>query len=99
MSAVVALKPCPTCKGTGTYNMPVTTFSPSGRTDKIVPMGCTLCDGSGKVTPATLRSLKREAARWCRCEVECDYPTVHMKPNGCIDWVECTTCHTCMQVG
>lgn len=93
------LRVCPTCAGSGTYHMPVTTFTPEGRTDTVTPMRCLTCKATGYVTPATLRALARAAAFWCRCKVPCEFPTVHMTPRGCVDWVECTTCHKATQVG
>jgi hypothetical protein len=92
-------KSCPTCKGTGRYDVPVTTFGPAGRSESVTRMPCFACEGSGQLTPARARALAREAARWCRCAVPCEYPTVHMDRRGGVDWVECTACHKCLQVG
>jgi hypothetical protein len=103
VTAAAALQTCPTCNGTGRYDMPVTTHGIGGVTHTVTPMRCHTCDGQGTLTAQRVRALAREKKRadafWCRCAVPCEYPTVHMKRNGCIDWVECTACRKCMQVG
>lgn len=95
-----ATKPCGTCKGTGTYNLPVTTH---GVGTEIIPIKCPQCDGMGELTPARAEALRREDAMWCGCGKSDEAPVFYAdgQHRGCVHkhhW-HCGNCRKISQVG
>jgi len=60
---------CPTCKGSGKYNMPVTTHDEKGCNTTYFEMTCQKCNGSGEVDPVVEKKREKASkAFWCGCE-------------------------------
>jgi hypothetical protein len=58
---------CPTCKGTGKYDLPTTTMTTNGYSKEICEITCFTCHGSGRITVKQHNDMIEARKIWCSC--------------------------------
>jgi hypothetical protein len=89
--------PCECCKGTGKYDLPVTTHSDGGVTEEIVPdVKCHVCKGKGYLTANEKEQWDEYDKLWCKC----GNPSEDVIPYGDGEHPSCHKhCYACADCG